>query len=301
MLYTTRTPAAKRIDLREALRGGELLRFPGAFNGLSARAIDEAGMEGVYVSGAVVAADLGLPDIGLITATEMANRAQQVARMTDLPVLADADTGYGEPANVARTVQAYEDAGISGLHIEDQVNPKRCGHLDSKEIVDERTAVQRIRAAVDSRRDPNLVVIARTDIRGSEGLAATLDRVKTLEAAGADMIFPEALTSLREFSAVCRAVNVPVMANMTEFGKSDLYSTSQLADAGIAVVVFPVSLFRLAMHAAEEGLRVLSQDGSLASEVPRMQTRARLYELLDYEAYNRIDGSLYNFGLGAPH
>jgi methylisocitrate lyase len=295
MLYSTTTPAEKRRALRAALAAGGLLRFPGAFNGLSARAITEAGMEGVYVSGAVVAADLGLPDIGLTTATEMAGRAGQIARMTDLPVLADADTGFGEPANIARTVQTYEDAGLAGLHIEDQVNPKRCGHLDHKQIVDERTAVQRIRAAVEARRDPDLLVVARTDLRGSEDLAATIVRAKALEAAGADMIFPEALAGLAEFAAVCEAVSVPVMANMTEFGKGELYTTAQLAEAGVALVVYPVSLFRLAMRAAEDGIRTLAAEGTLAPAVERMQTRARLYELLDYEGYTAVDEALYDF------
>jgi methylisocitrate lyase len=295
MLYTASTPARKRQALRARLGGGRLLRFPGAFNSLSARAIDLSGLEGVYVSGAVVSADLGLPDIGLTTATEMAGRAGQIARMTDLPVIADADTGFGEPANIARTVQTYEDAGLSGLHIEDQVNPKRCGHLDAKQVVDERTAVRRIRAAVDARRDPNMLIIARTDLRGSQNLAATIIRAQALEDAGADMIFPEALADLGEFSAVCEALSVPVMANMTEFGKSELYTTEQLADAGVALVVYPVSLFRLAMQAAEEGLRTLVTEGSMAPAVARMQTRARLYELLDYEGYNRVDADLYNF------
>src|SRR6185312_379568 len=173
-------------------------------------------------------ADLGLPDIGLTTLTEVATRIRQIARTAELPVLADADTGFGEPMNVARTVQELEDAGVAALHIEDQVNPKRCGHLDGKQVVDDATATRRIRAAVDARRDPNLLIIARTDIRAVDGLEATIERTKRLVDAGADAIFPEALASLKEFAAVRAATDVPILANMTEFGKSDLFSTRQL-------------------------------------------------------------------------
>ena len=191
------TPAAeKRRLFRERLASGELLRFPGAFNPLSARLIEQKGFEGVYISGAVLSADLGLPDIGLTTLTEVAGRGQQIARMTDLPALVDADTGFGEPMNVARTIQTLEDAGLAGLHIEDQVNPKRCGHLDGKAVVDEDTAIKRIRAAVDARRDPNFLIMARTDIRAVDGLDAAIDRAKALVDAGADAIFPEAMRDL---------------------------------------------------------------------------------------------------------
>ena len=165
MLYATTTPEAKRADLRRRLAGDELLRFPGAFNPLSARLIQDKGFEGVYISGAVLSADLGLPDIGLTTATEVADRSRQITRMTDLPAIVDADTGFGEPMNVARTVQTLEDAGLAGLHVEDQVNPKRCGHLDGKQVVDLATAVQRVRAAAEARRDPNFLIMARTDVR----------------------------------------------------------------------------------------------------------------------------------------
>jgi methylisocitrate lyase len=297
MLYSETTAADKRANLRAALASGKLLRFPGAFNPLSAKLIEEKGFEGVYVSGAVLAADLGLPDIGLTTLTEVAGRGKQIARMTNLPALIDADTGFGEPMNVARTVQELEDAGISGLHIEDQVNPKRCGHLDGKAVVDEDTALKRIRAAVDARRDPNLLIMARTDIRAIDGLDAAIDRAKALVDAGADAIFPEAMRDLAEFEAVRKAVDVPILANMTEFGKSELFSNDQLASVGINLVIYPVSLLRLAMGAAERGLDTIIREGSLNSEVTNMQTRARLYELLDYEAYNAFDTSVFNFTL----
>ena len=295
MLHATTPAHEKRARLRDRLATRELLRFPGAFNPLSARLIQEKGFEGVYISGAVLSADLGLPDIGLTTLSEVAGRSAQIARMTDLPTLVDADTGFGEPMNVARTVQVLEDAGVAGLHLEDQVNPKRCGHLDGKQVVDADTAAQRIRAAVDARRDPNLLIMARTDIRAVDGLAAAIDRAKALVDAGADAIFPEAMRDLAEFEAVCRAVDVPVLANMTEFGKSELFTTAQLADVGIAVVIYPVSLLRLAMGAAERGLDALAAEGSLAGEVPAMQTRARLYELLDYAAYNAFDGEIFTY------
>jgi methylisocitrate lyase len=295
MLYSNVTPADKRIAFRAGLASGTLQRFPGAFNPLSAKLIQDKGFEGVYISGAVISADLGLPDIGLTTLTEVATRARQIARMTDLPALVDADTGFGEPMNVARTVQELEDAGVAGLHIEDQVNPKRCGHLDGKAVVDSNTAIKRIRAAVDARRDPNLLIMARTDIRAIDGLQAAIDRAKQLVDAGADAIFPEAMVDLREFEAVRTAIDVPLLANMTEFGKSELFSNEQLASVGINMVIYPVSLLRLAMGAAERGLDSLVAEGSLGAQVQHMQTRARLYDLLDYEAYNEFDTSVYNF------
>ena len=297
MLYSTLTPAEKRANFRAALDSGKLQLVPGAFNPLSAKLIQNRGFDGVYISGAVIAADLGLPDIGLTTLTEVANRAKQISRMTDLPSLVDADTGFGEPMNVARTIQELEDAGVAGLHIEDQVNPKRCGHLDGKAVVDAATATKRIRAAVDARRDENLLIMARTDIRAIDGLAAAIDRVKALVDAGADAIFPEAMVDLSEFDAIRAAVDVPILANMTEFGKSELFTTDQLAGVGINLVIYPVSLLRLAMGAAERGLDTIRREGSLTSEMPNMQTRARLYELLDYEAYNAFDTSVFNFTL----
>jgi methylisocitrate lyase len=184
---------------------------------------------------------------------------------------------------------------VAGLHIEDQVNPKRCGHLDGKQVVDSDTAVKRIRAAADARRDPNLLIMARTDVRGVEGFDAAADRARALVDAGADAIFPEAMRDLAEFEAIASAVDVPVLANMTEFGKSELFTTAQLADAGVAIVIFPVSLLRLAMGAAERGLETIRREGSLNSELANMQHRARLYELLDYEAYNHFDTGIFNF------
>jgi methylisocitrate lyase len=297
MLYSKVTPADKRAAFRARLASGETLQLPGAFNPLSAKLIEEKGFDGVYISGAVIAADLGLPDIGLTTLTEVAGRAQQISRMTDLPTLVDADTGFGEPMNVARTIQSLEDAGVSGLHIEDQVNPKRCGHLDGKAVVDADTATKRIRAAADARRDPNLLIMARTDIRAIEGVEAAITRAKQLVDAGADALFPEAMANLEEFEAIRNAVDVPILANMTEFGKSKLFTKQQLTDVGINVIIYPVSLLRLAMGEAERGLDVLKETGTLESVVTQMQTRARLYELLDYESYNSFDASVFNFAI----
>jgi methylisocitrate lyase len=295
MLYSTIPAHEKRAAFRRELSSGRLLRMPGAFNPLSARLIEEKGFDGVYISGAVIAADLGFPDIGLTTLTEVATRGGQISRMTNLPTLIDADTGFGEPMNVARTVQTLEDAGVSGLHIEDQVNPKRCGHLDGKAVVDADTAVKRIRAAADARRDPNLLIMARTDIRAVDGLGAAIDRAKQLVDAGADAIFPEAMADLSEFEAMRAAIDVPMLANMTEFGKSELFSVSELESVGANLVIYPVSLLRIAMGAAERGLDALVAEGSLKSEVAMMQTRARLYELLDYAAYNAFDTSVFDF------
>ncbi len=299
MLYSQATPAEKRVAFRAGLASGELLRFPGAFNPLSARLIERKGFDGVYISGAVLSADLGLPDIGLTTLTEVAGRSKQIARMTELPAIVDADTGFGEPMNVARTVQEMEDAGLAGMHIEDQINPKRCGHLDGKQVVDESTALKRIRAAVDARRDPNFLVMARTDIAatipGAGGLNAALDRAKRLVDAGADAIFPEAMRSLEEFAAMRAAVDVPLLANMTEFGKSELFTTQQLADVGMNMVIWPVSMLRLAMGATARGLDSLTDAGTLEPLLGEMQHRADLYELIDYEGYNHFDSGVFNF------
>lgn len=295
MLYAQTTPAQKRRALREKLASGELVRMPGAFNPLSARLIERKGFEGVYISGAVISADLGLPDIGLTTLSEVAGRGQQIARMTELPAIIDADTGFGEPMNVARTIQTLEDAGLAGAHIEDQVNPKRCGHLDGKSVVDADTAIKRIRAAVDARRDPDFLVIARTDVRAVEGLDAAIDRAKALVDAGADAVFPEAMRDLGEFAAMREALDVPILANMTEFGKSDLFSTDQLRDVGVNMVIWPVSLLRLAMGAAERGLDALASAGHLRDHLGEMQHRADLYDLIDYEHYSRFDANVFDF------
>ncbi|WP_038525391.1 methylisocitrate lyase [Streptomyces noursei] len=297
MLHTRTTPAERRRAFRQQLASGRLLRMPGALNPLSARLIQEHGFEAAYLSGAVLAADLGLPDIGLTTATEIAVRAQQTTRVTDLPVLIDADTGFGEPLNAARTVQLMEDAGLAGLHLEDQVNPKRCGHLDGKTVVAREEMARRIRAAVDARRDPDFVLMARTDARSVEGLDAAIERAKAYVDAGADAIFPEALADESEYEAFRTAIDVPLLANLTEFGKTPLLDTRTLENLGYNIALYPVTLLRLAMGAAEDGLRTLAAEGTQASLLPRMQTRSRLYELLGYADYTAFDSAVFDFTL----
>jgi methylisocitrate lyase len=297
MLHDSTTAADKRAAFRAGLASGKLLRFPGAFNPLSARLIQRHGFDGVYISGAVISADLALPDIGLTTLTEVAGRAQQIARVTGLPSLLDADTGFGEPMNVARTVQVLEDAGVAGIHIEDQVNPKRCGHLDGKDVVDRDTAVRRIKAAVAARRDPGFVIGARTDAAAVAGMDDAIERAKAYAGAGADLIFPEAMADEADFERFRAAIDLPILANMTEFGKSKLLDAKTLENLGVNVVIYPVTLLRLAMHAAETGLADIASRGSQEGLLDRMQHRRDLYDLLDYEGYNDFDTGVYNFRL----
>jgi methylisocitrate lyase len=289
--------ADKRATLRAALDSGRLQRFPGAFSPLVAKAVADAGFEGVYVSGAALSADLGLPDIGLTTLTEVATRGAQIGGATNLPTLIDADTGFGAPLNAARTVTLLEDAGLAGCHLEDQVNPKRCGHLDGKAVVPAVDMIKRLRAAVSARRDPNFIVCARTDAAGIEGLTAAIDRARAYADAGADMIFTEALTDPADFERFRAAIDVPLLANMTEFGKSPLLTAKQLSNIGYNVVIYPVTTLRLAMFAVEAGLREIASAGSQFDLLDRMQHRSRLYSLLRYEAYNEFDTDTYNFTL----
>ncbi|MGX5359476.1 methylisocitrate lyase [Kocuria sp. KH4] len=301
MLFSTTTPEAKRAALRQMLAGPRIVRFPGAYTPLSTKLIAEQGFDGVYISGAVLANELGFPDIGLTALPEVAQRAGQIARVTDLPALVDADTGFGEPMNVARTVQELENAGLAGCHIEDQVNPKRCGHLDGKSVVDLATATQRIRAATEARRDPGFLVMARTDVRGVEGLAAATDRARALVDAGADAIFPEAMADLSEFAAMRAAVDVPILANMTEFGKSPLFTAAQLEEVGVNMVIYPVTLMRSALGAMERVLATIAADGTQQAAVPEMLTRARLYELVDYHGYDQFDAGVFDFEVPGGH
>lgn len=284
-----RSATLRRQHLREALASGVLLRFPGAFSPYVARLAQEAGFEGVYVSGAGVANDLALPDIGLTTLGEVASRSRAICDAVDLPAIADADTGFGEPLNAVRTIREMEAAGLCGMHLEDQQNPKRCGHLDGKSLVSVEDMTRKVRAAVMSRNDPGFLVIARTDARAVEGLDRAIDRARAYVDAGADMVFPEALADAGEFEAFRKALPVPLMANMTEFGKSPLLSARQLQDIGYQVVIYPMTAFRLAMKAVEDGFRQIAQDGTQEGLLPRMQTRSRLYEVLGYDSYDRFD------------
>ncbi|MEE9250679.1 MAG: methylisocitrate lyase [Alphaproteobacteria bacterium] len=296
MLFADTTAEEKRRSFRQGLKSGRLLRFPGAYSPLVAMLIEELRFDGVYISGAALANDLGLPDIGLTTLTEVSQRARQIARVTRLPAIVDVDTGFGEPMSCARTVQELEDLGLAGCHLEDQENPKRCGHLDNKVVVSLGDMVRKVRAAVDGRRDPNFVVTARTDARAVEGLKAAAERAQAYAEAGADMIFPEALCDEREFEALRKAVDVPLLANMTEFGKSKLLSAETLENLGYNVVIYPVTGQRLAMKAVEDGFKAMLKDGHQKNILDRMQSRARLYELVRYEAYANFDQDVYGFG-----
>jgi len=297
LIGASASAADKRAALRAGLDSGRLLRLPGAFSPLVAKAVAAAGFEGVYVSGAGLSADLGLPDVGLTTLTEVATRGAQIAGVTDLPTLIDADTGFGEPLNAARTVTVLEDAGLAGCHLEDQVNPKRCGHLDGKAVVSTPDMVKRLRAAVSVRRDPNFVICARTDAAGIEGLPAAIDRARAYADAGADMIFTEALGEVADFERFRAAVDIPLLANMTEFGKSPLLTAGKLRDVGYNAVIYPVTTLRLAMFAIEAGLREIGSAGTQSGLLDRMQHRSELYRLLRYQDYNEFDTDTYNFTL----
>jgi methylisocitrate lyase len=301
LLGATSSAADKRAAFRAGLNSGRLQRFPGAFSPLVAKLVAEIGFEGVYVSGAVLSADLGLPDIGLTTLTEVTARGAQIASVTDLPTLIDADTGFGEPMNAARTITLLEDAGIAGCHLEDQVNPKRCGHLDGKAVVSTAEMVKRLRGAVAARRDSNFVICARTDAAGIEGVDAAIERARAYADAGADLIFTEALTGPADFEKFRAAVDIPLLANMTEFGKSELLSKSQLTDVGYNVVIYPVTTLRLAMYAVESGLREIDAKGTQSGLLGQMQHRSRLYELLRYADYNQFDDEIFNFKVKGPN
>jgi methylisocitrate lyase len=269
--------------LRQLIRDG-CVAMPGAYNAATARLIERAGFDAVYVSGAGLAnATVGVPDIGLLRLAEVAQFAGYIARAVKIPVLVDADTGFGGPANTAKAVRAFERAGLAGLHLEDQVFPKRCGHLEGKTLVSVEAMTRKIRAAVRARSDPDFLIVARTDARGVEGLEAAATRARAYLAAGADAIFPEALETAREFREFAKKVRAPLMANMTEFGRSPALSMRQLAAAGYRMVLFPQTAFRVSMRASEECLRDLQRRGTQRSWLGRMQTRAELYDLLGYD------------------
>jgi methylisocitrate lyase len=295
MLFAKKPASEKRKAFKLALGSGKLQRFPGAYSPLAAMLIEQKGFEGVYISGAVLANDLGLPDIGLTTLSEVAGRGRQIARVTELPAMIDIDTGFGESLNAARTLQELEEMGLAGCHMEDQIMVKRCGHLDNKTLVSRDEMVEKIRTAIVARRDPNFILCARTDARGVEGLEAAIERAKAYVAAGADMVFPEGLKDPEEFKKFRAAIQAPLLANMTEFGKSKLLTTAELTQLGYNLVIYPVTGQRLAMKALEDGLDVIRDKGTQESIVERMQTRKRLYEILHYEQYNTFDSSIFNF------
>jgi methylisocitrate lyase len=264
--------------------------IPGAFNALTAKMAERLGFQAVYLSGGALSAGwAGVPDIGLLTQTEFAEQAAVIARATALPLLCDADTGFGEAIHVERTVRLYEAAGAAGLHLEDQVMPKRCGHLTGKALVEADSMCAKIRAAAASRIDPDFVVIARTDARSVEGFEGALERAKAYMDAGADMIFPEALESAEEFGRFAEALKVPLLANMTEFGRGPLLSLAELSALGYRAVLFPLTPFRAAMKAAEETLIALRDQGTQRDRLDRLQTRAELYDRIGYEDWNERD------------
>ncbi|HZP84638.1 MAG TPA: methylisocitrate lyase [Chthonomonadaceae bacterium] len=279
--------AGKR--LRERLQQGTLV-LPGVFNAITALLAQQAGFDALYLSGAGVTNSLtGYPDVALLTLTEMAQQARYVARAVALPVIADADTGYGEILNVARTVEEFEHAGLAGLHLEDQVAPKRCGHLDGKQVVPPAEMVKKIRAAVRARSDPDFFLIARTDARSVYGLQDAIERAHCYLDAGADAIFPESLQSAAEFAEFAERVRAPLLANMTEFGKTPYLSVSEFAALGYAMVIFPMTAFRVMMKAAQGAFAELKRTGTQQALLNAMQTRQELYELIHYADYERFD------------
>jgi methylisocitrate lyase len=269
--------------LRELIAKGTVM-MPGVPNAAIARQVERAGFDAVYISGAGLAnATAGVPDIGLLTATEVAQLAGYIANAVKIPAIVDADTGFGGAENVARTIREFERTGLAGCHIEDQEFPKRCGHLAGKEIVDVDEMIAKIRAALRARCDPAFLIIARTDARAVEDFDSTVKRARSYVEAGADGIFPEALQSAEEFKAFAREIKAPLLANMTEFGKSPLLSFQELSDLGYRMVIFPMSAFRISMKASEEFLRDLKKRGTQSDWIEKMQTRKDLYELLDYD------------------
>jgi methylisocitrate lyase len=292
MHFTKKNPSEKRIKLRNKLKKQKILRFPGAYNSLTAKLIAEIGFDGVYISGAVMANDLGIPDIGITTLKEVSYRANQISRITDLPSIVDADTGFGD---CKKTIETFEQFGLSGCHVEDQIDEKRCGHLDNKEIIPSAEMVNKIKTAVSAKKDKNFLIIARTDANSVEGIKKTIDRAKAYEDAGADIIFPEAMKDEKEFEQIRKNTKVNLLANMTEFGKSKILTANQLENLGYNIVIYPVTTQRLAMKNVEDGLKTIFKEGHQNNIMHKMQTRKRLYELVEYEKYNTLDKKITDF------
>jgi len=292
MHFTKKNPEEKRKDFANNLKEKKLLRFPGAYNPLCAKLIAEIGFDGVYISGGVMSNDLGIPDIGLTTLKHVSYRANQIAKVTDLPSIVDADTGFSD---CKKTIETFESMGLTGCHIEDQIPEKRCGHLENKELVSTKEMVRKIKDLVSSRKDKNFSIIVRTDANLVEGLEKTIERIKAYEAAGADIIFPESMKDEKEFESVRKNSKVYLLANMTEFGKSKLLSTKELKNLGYNIVIYPVTTQRLAMKSVEDGLKSIFKDGHQNNIIDKMQTRKRLYELVEYEKYNTPDKKITDF------
>ena len=292
MHFTKKKASEKRSDFVKKLQSKKLLRFPGAYNPLCAKLIAEIGFDGVYISGGVMSNDLGLPDIGLTTLEQVSYRASQITRVTDLPTIVDGDTGFD---SCTKTISSFEQRGLAGCHIEDQIPEKRCGHLDNKELITKEEMVKKIKQSVEARKDKNFLIIVRTDANTVEGIDKTLDRIKAYEDAGADMIFPEAMKNENEFEKVREVSKCYLLANMTEFGKSKLLDKSQLENLGYNLVIYPVTTQRLAMQNVENGLKSIFKDGHQNNILDKMQTRKRLYELVEYEKYNTPGKKITDF------
>lgn len=289
-MSSTASPGAR---LRAAAAEGMLL-IPGAFNALTARLIERAGFKAAYLSGAAFSAGaLALPDVGLFTLSELAGETTRLTRATPLPLIVDADTGFGEAVNVERTIVELEAAGAAAVQLEDQQLPKRCGHLSGKSLVSVDEMCAKLRAAAAARRDGDFVLLARTDARGVEGFDAAVERARQYVAAGADWIFPEALETPDEFARFAQAVPVPLVANLTEFGRSPLLTQAELQKLGYAAALLPVTTLRLAMKAVADALSTIAAEGTQRSLVDRMQTRHELYDLLGYAGYEQRDRSYF--------
>ena len=275
---------------RGLLQRPGILRLPGAHNGMAALQARATGFEGLYLSGAAMTASMGLPDLGIITVDEVAFFVRQIVRAAGLPLLVDGDTGYGEALNVMHMVRSFEDAGAAAVHIEDQLLPKKCGHLNDKKLADARDAAAKIAAAVKARRD--LYIIARTDAADAEGMDGAVARAKLYLEAGADAIFPEALLSAEMFREFARRVKAPLLANMTEFGRTPVFTASEFEQMGYRMVIWPASAMRVAAKAQEELYAAIRRDGGTHNMLPRMQTRKELFAILGYPEYEKLDATL---------
>ena len=292
MHFVTKKADEKRIDLDQKLKSNKILRVPGAYNPLSAKVIEEIGYDAVYVSGGVMSNDLGYPDIGLTTLKDVSSRSKQISRVTNLPTIVDIDTGF---SSCKETVETFENFGISAIHIEDQIEQKRCGHLENKELISKNDMVNKIKECVAAKKDKNFKIIARSDANNVEGLDKMIDRCKAYIDAGAEIIFPEALKDEIEFEKVRKSLDCYLLANMTEFGRTKLLNYKELESLGYNIVIYPVTSQRLAMKSVEDGLRVIFEDGHQNNIIDKMQTRKRLYEIVEYEKYNSLDEKIYNF------
>ena len=292
MHFVKNNPEQKRKDFDKKLKSKKILRFPGAYNPLTAKLIEQIGYDGVYVSGAVMSNDLGYPDIGLTTLKDVSYRSNQIARVTNLPTIVDIDTGF---KSCEETIQTFENCGITAIHIEDQIEKKRCGHLDNKELISKEEMSKKIKKCLSSRKDQNFKIIARSDAKSVEGLDKMIDRCKSYIDEGVEIIFPEALEDEKEFEIVRKSLNCYLLANMTEFGKSKLLNYKELESLGYNIVIYPVTSQRLAMKSVEDGLKAIFADGHQNNIIDKMQTRKRLYDLVEYEKYNSLDEKIYNF------